>query len=84
MGLPPTLISTPTEPPAEPAAGWLIDASPLPDLHYATDRQGAMAKGDARRAAGKALPLCWLPESQGRHVFAELPGRLPGDTLWFE
>jgi hypothetical protein len=48
------------------------------------DRQDVAARGDDRRSQGLALPLCWLPEPQGRVVLPPLPRRRDDGKLWFE
>jgi hypothetical protein len=40
--------------------------------------------GDELRREGRAVELCWLPPPQERVELGPLPGRLPGDRLWFE
>jgi hypothetical protein len=47
-------------------------------------RAEAAARGDAMRAEGRALPLCWLPEPQPRAILGALPGRREDGQLWFE
>jgi hypothetical protein len=48
------------------------------------DYKAEAAHGDALRAAGLAVPLCWLPEPQERWQPPPLRGRREGDRLWFE
>jgi hypothetical protein len=51
------------------------DSLDSPDIRRAakpSDRDAVAAEGDELRAAGKALPLCWLPEPQPRFVHPEM------------
>ena len=52
--------------------------------HAPRDYKAETERGDALRAAGLALPLCWLPEPQERWVQPPLPGKRDDGKLWFE
>src|SRR6516162_7391465 len=43
--------------------------------HAPRDYKAETERGDALRAAGLALPLCWIPEPQERWVQPPLPGK---------
>lgn len=61
-------VVVPEEPCCE-ATGQPIDVPP---------DESALSRGDALRAAGIALPLCWLPDPQPRFVHPRVP---EGDTM---
>lgn len=74
----------------KPAMGPLLFAEAIPDLvpppesRLPQDRQQALSRGEAKRAEGKALPLCCLPPPQERAQPPPPPGRREDGKLWFD
>ena len=73
LAMPPDTVATPPEasPPGTPR-------------EIPIERRIALERGDALRAAGLALPLCWLPEPQEKWVQPPMPGKRDDGKLWFE